>query len=107
MLDTITAEYFEESTVFDLQIAEGQAIELNVVEVTRRGKHPIPGNWGEPDIMPERESFSVVFRGPHQPRLYQGSFHLVNRAKADSLEHFFLVPIAQDRLGMIYEAVFN
>lgn len=53
-----------------------------------------------------RESFSLVFRGPREQQLQQGTFFLNNEALTESIA-VFLVPIGPDDHGLCYEAVFN
>jgi len=51
------------------------------------------------------EAFSIVFRGPQQPRLPQGIYHL-RHAELGAID-LFIVPIRQEQDGLYYEAVFN
>lgn len=103
MPEMMTASFFEQQTEF---VVRGDApLALSVVEVKRLALRPVPGDWGEPDRLPPRQPFSVIFRGPMQPRLRQGMVELI--ASDESLSNIFLVPIAQDSKGIIYEAVFN
>ena len=53
-----------------------------------------------------RESFSLVFRGPQEQQLQQGTFFLNNESLTESIA-VFLVPIGPDDHGLCYEAVFN
>ncbi len=52
-----------------------------------------------------QETFSLMFRGPADRFLPQKTYRL----KHDRLGEFdlFLVPVAQDKEGFIYEAAFN
>jgi len=52
------------------------------------------------------ESFSLVFRGPREQQLQQGTFFLDNDTLTESVA-VFLVPIGPDDHGLCYEAVFN
>ena len=54
---------------------------------------------------PRQEQFAIVFRGPNQVFLGQGTQQMDN----EDIGHFdiFLVPISQDDQGYYYEAVFN
>lgn len=55
---------------------------------------------------PRPEPFSLVFAGPREPRLVQGTYGLAHEALG-KLE-VFLVPIAYAADGgLLYEAVFN
>ena len=51
------------------------------------------------------ETFSLLFHGPLDRFMPQG-IHKLNHAKLGELE-IFLVPIAQDKDGYQYEAIFN
>jgi len=53
----------------------------------------------------EQERFAIVFRGPREPLLNQGSY----RFEHDEMGEFilFIVPLRQDDNGTFYEAVFN
>src|SRR4051794_2354825 len=54
---------------------------------------------------PAHVSFSLLFRGPHQPLLPQ-QIYIVDH---DQLGRFdlFIVPIRRDAEGLHYEAIFN
>ena len=54
---------------------------------------------------PRQVTFSLLFRGPHQPRLAQQIYPFEH----DRLGRFdlFIVPVKQDGHGLYYEAVFN
>jgi len=54
---------------------------------------------------PRQRMFSLVFRGPFEQPLEQGS-HTMNHEKMGT-ESLFLVPIAREADGFRYEAVFN
>ena len=56
------------------------------------------------EIDPER-NFSIVFRGPLDPELAQGTYRFDHRALGRV--HLFVVPMQADRSGRYYEAVFN
>lgn len=105
MLDKVTPEFFEKNTTFTLILQDQEKLALKVIEVKRLGEVTIPGDWGEPDTATTREQFSIIFRGPHEPRLPQAMYNLVT-SENTRLDGLFLVPVAQDRQGMIYEAVF-
>lgn len=49
-------------------------------------------------------SFRLAFRGPREPLCPQGTYLLESSELAAEI---FLVPIAQDDAGSLYEAVFN
>jgi hypothetical protein len=50
-------------------------------------------------------SFSVLFRGPGDLRVPQGTYPLANE-RLGRVE-IFIVPIARDERGFLYEALFN
>ena len=52
-----------------------------------------------------QEAFSLIFRGPAQPFLPQGTYHLQNEVLGEL--DLFLVPIGRREDGYEYEAVFN
>lgn len=54
---------------------------------------------------PRQRMYSLVFRGPLEQPLQQGTFP-ISHEKVDSGE-LFLVPIAREDDGFRYEAVFN
>jgi hypothetical protein len=56
-------------------------------------------------LSPQQERFTVIFRGPREPLLSQGSY----RFDHDEMGKFllFIVPMRQDEQGTFYEAVFN
>ena len=54
----------------------------------------------------KRDPFSLIFRGPAVPRLYQGMYAL--QSDTVSFPNIFLVPIAElEEGGFEYEAVFT
>jgi len=59
----------------------------------------------ELQLSSDQERFAVVFRGPGQPFLRQGSY-LFEHDKMGAFT-LFIVPIRQDDTGMYYEACFN
>ncbi|HEX9695287.1 MAG TPA: hypothetical protein VGB64_03120 [Actinomycetota bacterium] len=52
-----------------------------------------------------REAFSILFGGPHDPALAQGTYHV--RHDAFGGIDIFLVPVGPDDQGHRYEAVFT
>jgi hypothetical protein len=54
---------------------------------------------------PRQERFSLIFRGPLQPFLLQGTYR-IEHDKLGTLD-LFLVPIAKEEDGFHYQAVFN
>ena len=85
--------------VFTLALPEGGELSLTVDQVAAGGRDGGPGPDGEP-----REQFSVVFRGPVDRPLGQGTQDL-HHAGLGGLA-LFLVPIGADADGFRYEAAF-
>ena len=52
-----------------------------------------------------RDSFSIVFRGPEEAVLQQGTY-AIHQATLGEFA-LFLVPVGMDEAGALYEAVFN
>ncbi|KZL12666.1 hypothetical protein PsAD2_03973 [Pseudovibrio axinellae] len=94
-LKDITAKSFEnlESEEFQLKL-EDQNVILKLVEV-------VPLRSGER----KGGAFSMVWQGPLQPSLEQGSYQLTQETLG-SME-LFIVPIAHNTDGFKYEAVFT
>ena len=59
----------------------------------------------ELQLSPYQERFAIIFRGPREPLLPQGSY----RFEHDEMGEFilFIVPLRQDDNSTFYEAVFN
>jgi hypothetical protein len=77
---------------FSMQL-EGGGLELVLEKVEPLRLSARPGS-----------SFRLVFRGPREPLYPQGTYLLEN---AELAVEIFLVPIAQDDAGTLYEAIFN
>lgn len=80
---------------FELSLGES-ATTLTLVEVK-----PLPAQIG----VRSREPFSLLFRSGSPVILPQKSYRMRNPAVGD--HDIFLVPVARDVQGMIYQAVFN
>lgn len=95
MTDSLTHEAFTKhlESKFQVRIETGTSVELTLIEVS------------ELKLLPGQEHFSILFRGPGEVFLGQGTF-LVEH---EDLGRFalFVVPIRQDEQGYYYEAVFN
>jgi hypothetical protein len=93
--DSLTHEAFTKhlESKFQVRIETGPSVELTLIEVS------------ELKMLPGQEHFSILFRGPGEVFLSQGTF-LVEH---EDLGRFalFVVPISQDEQGYYYEAVFN
>jgi hypothetical protein len=72
-----------------------EPLDLELVEITTGAQAP----------RRNRRAFSLVFRGPRRPTLPQGVYRLEHEAMG-ALE-VFLVPIAPDPQGPLYQAVFT
>jgi hypothetical protein len=81
---------------FDMQLGEA-ASALTLVQVRPLPVHPYPGMLRAP--------FSLLFRSASQVVLPQRIYRLKNQAMG-ALD-IFLVAVARDREGVVYEAVFN
>lgn len=96
MLASWTVETFTPlvGEAFALEVEPGSKVEVRLAEATGR---ELPGA--------PRAPFSLVFTGPAEPMLRQGS----RRLEHPSLGAFdlFLVPIGRDERGVHYEAVFG
>jgi hypothetical protein len=92
---SLTQEEFSQhaNSKFQVLIDQDNSVELELTQVS------------ELKIYPEQEEFAVVFRGPLNAFLGQGT----RTFKHDRMGEFviFIVPIAQDAQGFEYEAVFN
>jgi len=95
MSQTLTHETFVKHLghKFQVQVERDNAIDLELTQVS------------ELEQSPRHEQFTIVFRGPNEAFLGQGTQQIVN----EEMGHFdiFLVPISQDDQGYYYEAVFN
>lgn len=82
------------NTKFRLAVESPEPVELELVEIT------------EPPIdVAGYERFSLFFRGPAKYVLQQHTYPLEHEALG--LQHIFLVPVAREGDGYLYEAVFN
>ena len=76
----------------------GQALAIELVEVTDIGEEPPAGSS-------RRRSFSLIFRGPPAPVLPQRIYSLEHSALGRL--DLFLVPIGPAEGGMQYQAIFT
>ena len=88
-------------TRFSISLSSPPAVDVELVEVTERGSADRTQPW--PAVGQER--FSIVFRGPRDRPLEQGTYRM-QHDQLGALD-LFLVPIGQDQAGVYYEAVFN
>ena len=83
---------------FRIEFTDGNVMELKLERVDLlMEKHAHPKM--------KRDAFSLIFRGPRDPMLKQHIFPLQHE-KLGVLQ-VFLVPIAMEEPGVVYEAVFN
>lgn len=92
-------ESFRENlnTKFRVRAEAPRPVELELVEV----KSYMPGENEQQGM----ERFSLFFRGPADIYARQGTYALEHE-KMGTLE-IFLVPVARDERGFLYESVFN
>jgi len=95
MLENLTAATFSEilNTKFRLQLSESDLLELELFNVEDLRSSP------------RQERFSILFRGPLDPAIWQGMYKM-EHDQLGTLD-LFIVPIAKEEDGMVYEAVFN
>ena len=81
------------NTTFRISLSDSNIIEAELNTVS------------DLQLSPQQERFAVVFRGPREPLLNQGSY----RFEHDEMGEFilFIVPLRQDDNGTFYEACFN
>jgi hypothetical protein len=84
---------------FDVPVADGESLPMELVEATVGSEPGGPGPDGR-----ERLQFSLVFRGPATQVLPQRTYQLTH-TELGHLE-LFLVPLGPDDEGMRYEAAF-
>lgn len=78
---------------FEVQLDENRSVKLDLIEIS------------DLKLSPNQEEFAIVFRGPLDEFLDQGtrSFRHEQMGQVD----IFIVPIQQDENGFYYEAIFN
>jgi hypothetical protein len=95
MAATLEHEVFSRylNTNFRILLGESNSVEAELSAVN------------DPQISPQQEHFTIVFRGPREPLLNQAIY----RFEHDEMGEFnlFIVPIRQDEDNTFYEAVFN
>jgi len=78
---------------FQVSVEPDRMVELKLTEVSERKSYP------------RQEQFAIVFQGPSDAFLGQGT-RLFNHEMMGAFD-LFVVPIRQDDQGFYYEAVFN
>ncbi|HKO96851.1 MAG TPA: hypothetical protein VJU86_07665 [Pyrinomonadaceae bacterium] len=84
-------------TNFHLDIEGEEPLNLELIDVK--------GYLKKEDEHPGMERFSAMFQGPVQPALVQKLYHLKHDSMGDL--DIFIVPIAKNAQGVVYEAVYN
>lgn len=85
---------------FQLPVSPSVVFDIELIEVNELG------SGADDDTCSLRERpFSLVFRGPEEAPLAQGT-HTIENESIGTVE-IFLVPIGPDKAGLCYEAVFN
>ena len=92
---SLTQEEFSRhaNSKFQVLVDQNTSVEVELTQVS------------EMKIYPEQEEFSLVFRGPLNAFLGQGTRIFQHEQMGEFA--IFIVPIAQDARGYDYEAVFN
>ena len=80
-------------SVFRLLRAEGESLNLELIEVA------------EQNSSPHVEQFAVIFRGPLTPLCPQQIYKLEHE-RLGPME-LFLVPLGPEKEGMLYQSCFN
>ena len=85
---------------FTMRLSTSEAVPLKLVEAVERG-------CGEQDETqgPRQESFSILFHGPRERNLPQGTYHFHHHRTSDFA--LFIVPVGVDETDRHYEAVIN
>lgn len=91
----LTYEFFAGLDGKEMQLAvnENEQINITLKEVNMRPNPP--EGW---------ENFILLFEGPAQPVLTQGTYEITSGEDSFPL---FLVPVEGDHTGVAYEVVFN
>ena len=95
MAATLEHEIFSKylNTPFRIYLGESNTIEAELNTVS------------DLQLSPHQERFAIVFRGPREPLLNQGSYRFEHDERGDFI--LFIVPLRQDDDGAFYEACFN
>jgi hypothetical protein len=84
---------------FSAQVGQGYEVLVNggSLAVQLDEAQPLPGSQREGG------GFRLLFSGPFEPQIVQGTYVFRNNGNADQI---FVVPIARDERGTQYEALF-
>lgn len=85
---------------FTLRMGDSETMTVKLVEAIER-KGGMPKN----DQHPQQECFSILFQGPRETHLPQGTYHFHHHRTRDFA--LFIVPVSVDDQGCHYEAVIN
>jgi hypothetical protein len=91
---------------FRVRLDSSEKIDLVLIEVkglSKPGKDPGSEPKGPDKI--RKDSFTTLFRGPHEPLLRQQICGLEHDQMGEI--EMFMVPVGRDELGLYYESVFN
>ena len=95
MAATLEHEVFSRylNTTFRISLGDSNFLETELSSISDR------------QLSSQQERFAIVFQGPREPLLNQGSY----RFEHDEMGDFtlFIVPLRQDEDGTFYEACFN
>lgn len=96
MAATLEHEEFSKylNTTFRVLVDDINTLELKLNEVSDRRVSPH-----------HQERFEIIFRGPREPLITQGSYRLEHDEMGDLI--LFIVPVEQNNDGIFYEACFN
>jgi len=96
---TLTEKEFSQhvNSKYRVNVDGAEPIELELVEVKEKESLPIEQKG--------LERFSIYFIGPANIYLPQATYRFTHERMGDF--DLFLVPIAKEKLGFRYEAVFN
>ncbi|MGX5831540.1 DUF6916 family protein [Mesorhizobium sp. 43Arga] len=83
---------FEQGQEFTVE-ASGRQVLLELSAVNPIAASPRPGG-----------GFSLMFRGPRETPLPQATYRFTGK---NGVHDIFIVPVAPDATGRLYEAVFN
>jgi hypothetical protein len=107
MLSSLTAASFapHKGTEFRIYLNDSIVVLTELVEVSVRSRRAPRASW-DTSPAPEREPFSLIFRGPLEQPLAQQMYR-VEHATIGVIEGLFLVPVGINQDGRFYEAVFS
>lgn len=95
MLDSLHYDDFAKhlNTTFVADLGEGRTVEMTLIDAEDKSPSPL------------HEQFVLNFRGAVEAPVRQGTYSLHHKDLGEG--SLFLVPIARDESGLVYEAIFN